>query len=166
MSLQASWNSALGILGGIGQMKKQADIAEYNQRLQNTNVLRKNFENAQRVATGAINTINTGDPETVAESLGSIVKPVVEEMQNAAETTKNEVGYDFMPRSLRKSFNKSAGQYLNEFKAEVRRASNPLTNQMAAQRAQEHIQQADTPRNSGAYLMQFLRDDNETGGDN
>lgn len=128
MSLQASWNSALGIVGGLAMLNK---VSEEQKK---TNETLSNYDriNAERA----------------------------EENQRSIDERQAQVNnLNRRLQDRRAVYERIQDRRLGIGGSGRTDPATRITNQMAAQRAQEHIQQADTPRNSIEGVRQALGND-------
>lgn len=172
MSLQASWNSAIGIVGGLSRLKKISDEQKKTNETLNEQEEREVRKMSREDQAADWVNENFQGPLTVEQlAHARDVDYRRIESDRAAENERSAQEHAENMNGLNRRFldNRAMAERIEDRRMGIGRSSqvaSRINNQMAAQRAQEHIQQADTPRNSGAYLLRFLRDDNEIGGDN
>ena len=165
MSLQANWNSAirtLGIVGKIGGIEKKIGKKPYEKPYINIEKeVSPDIVASMRKQMSEEGTV----PGTGTQEEKTFDKTVDELLDR--KTGKSISAYKDYPEEARQmaieenmAINTAAKEGISPKMAMLKRQ---LSNFDAAQRAQEHIQYADTTKNSGKYLLKFLKEDNSNG---
>lgn len=163
MSLQASWNSAIGIVGGLSRLKKISDEQQKTNETLNEQEEREVREMSRKDQAADWVNENFQGPLTVeqlAHARDVDYRRIESERSEANERSAQE--HEENMNSLNRRFldNRAMADRIENRRMGIGRSSavaSRINNQMAAQRAQEHIQQADTPRNSGTSAQEILR---------
>lgn len=157
MSIQAGWNNALGIVGGLSALGEANKLAEYSRV--------RDFKKGIREAMGdypdtladlgtkfAAGDISAEDYERMTGEAGKAAAENADEYKNAAYT-------EGMPKSLKKEYDKAVQSEMDYAKKKAtNRITSSVLQRMATRSAQEAAQVADTaPKNTMSPIIEQLR---------
>ena len=152
MSIQAGWNSLLGMYGGISALQKGNELQEYNQ----VKEFKKGIHEAMGDVPETLTDIYTkfGSGEISREDLDRKVGEIEKANEEASKKYKNEIYFEGLPRNMKKAYEKAVK---SELKYAQDTAVKRLRQNMATRGAQMAAEEADAaPKNTMQGAMEAL----------
>lgn len=162
MSIQAGWNSLLGMYGGISALQKGKELQEYEQTLK----AKQMYDQEITEGSKEWESIRQGLPkEVTTEEIQKLGRDFYNMRKNAFE---NKVYYEGMPKTMKTAFDKgrdaSVDTQLDELgdRSVFTRGLLDLQRKYATQKAQDAANVADaSPKNTMKGAMDVIKRINE-----
>ena len=184
MSIQASWNTALGTMGVLGHLAEQTKLQEYSDLKNTYGTIEKHMAPIRtqaaefgRAAGQAgltdeqVTAIMTGDPETSLVDFSNVPQEIMDQAASyreaftkAGEDLRSELHPDAAPRSLKKAYMRATREFVPGMAKEVGAgfraglAERQAIRAEMSQRAQDHATNNDGPANSGSGVARRLEE--------
>ena len=179
MSIQASWNTALGTLGVLGHLAEQGKMEAYRGSTEILNraqdelnpVVDENMRVLRENILGGVAETNWEDEASMdryGETVASVAKEEADKLTEAKQQFNERLNVQNMPKQVRKLYEQGMSAWSAQAQHRVNKAFDEATNEgyeiisrrneraAAAQAAQEHATNNDGPVNRGSDVTSRL----------